>query len=149
MAFETLTNNLNYITFQENTNLYLDSLRDLRYNFDLTEEQKDIVKDIINDTSIYETYYSPQLLWVVKATGTLNYQHPLGNIFTQTMNINQEDAKEMFKLLMELGADLDIKDYYDTSTRYAINNYNQEEEILGYLTRENNEDFLNYAKQFI
>ena len=149
MAIESLTNNLNYITFQENPRLYLESLRDFKYNFELTEEQKTIVKGIINDTSIYETYYSPQLLWVVKATGTLINQHPLGDIFTQNMTLNQDDAKEMFKLLMELGADLDIKDYYDTSTRYAINNYNQEEEILGYLTRENNEDFLNYAKQFL
>lgn len=146
MAFYTLTNNLNYILFQKNPSLYLASLKDLRYNLELTENQKNILIDIINDTSEYNTYFSSPILWVVKATGTLTTQHDIP-LFTSDMNLTQEEGKEMFKLLMELGASLDIKDYYGLSARNAINEYTIDK--LGLLHRKNNEEFINYTKQFL
>lgn len=157
MTFLSLYHKLDAETFDTNPRLYLETVRSLRYDWDLNEDQMRDMQLIFNHSSHDEyTLYGPPLLWVVLATGTLvdsnnrNREHPLGKEnFTCNMSLSQEDGKELFKLLMDFGADPDMEELaFVDSVRQVLENYNSNTTV-GHLLRTNNDEFLHFARECI
>lgn len=81
------------------------------------------ISDKINSTSLYETYYSTLPHCVVYLTGTLETEYDIeGNFYGKESKIEPILGILILKLLVELGADLNIKNYYG-ETVYDFRNY--------------------------
>ena len=66
---ENTLDNLNYKTFLKNPYEYYMNLKIL---YDMKDDYiKESVKEIITDTSVYETYFSTPLHWIIMIVGEL------------------------------------------------------------------------------
>lgn len=104
------------------------------------------LKHIVTDTSVYETYNSTPLHWVLMTTGDLIYPEEAEECYFSHTSINQELAIQLFDLLVEFGGDIHIKDYYGESVYAMIEIYNTPYyDCL--LKRKNNEKFIEHVIQ--
>lgn len=146
--FTQLTRNLNAYTFENNTDLYMNSVRGLKLlklTHGFTSSQKCTLNTIVNSTSEYETYYSSQLQWIIYATGSL-VNTCNDRMFTHKMELTENEGKEMFGLLLEFGGDINCSNYYDETIKDWIYNYDT---ITSELKRKNNTEFLRYTQKMI
>lgn len=146
-----ITDGLTYIKFQESPSQFLRDLKNIKklhvsqdtyHNQSEYQDTQVKLVQCVNDTSIYETWYSPPLQWVFYATGDLLNENPSISFFTSDISIPQEMGIEIFDLLIELGADINTKNYYNLDICDIIKEDNQGSNPL--TKRTNNEKFVNY-----
>lgn len=153
---------LNSSTFHKNPTEYYQILRDVENTY-LSKEGQKYLTFILNDTRSFFTWNSPPLHWVIYATGDLpevarNYHRydcfgATGFLFDETTNLNENDAIHLFELMINLGADVkvkngfgeDIKALYERIIDKDIDTKKQG--IV--LHRENNHRFLSYLRGVI
>ena len=105
---------LTHILLETNPELYYDIL------LQLLENGSDNVDDIINDTSVYRTWYSSHLVclgYLVGDKANNERQNSCENImyYGRDTVISQELGIKIFKKLIALGGDINIENYYGDS----------------------------------
>ena len=120
---------------EENPNNFYHWLQIAKYrNIDVSEN--------INSTTKYETYNSTLAHCVIYLTGTLEKEpdiESVGYFYGKESRLDPMLGIIIFKLLVELGADLNIQNYYGESV-YDFRNYDN---FSGTLThRKGNEELI-------
>jgi len=142
---------LTYKKFQESPIKFLHTLKNIKklhysqdtYNsFSEYEDTHYLLIQYLNDTIPYETWYSPPIQWVFYATGNLVDNNNSQSFFTSDISISQEMGINIFDLMVELGSDINIKNYYGNDIRELVctNHYT----TLALTQRTNNEKFLTH-----
>ena len=100
----------------------------------------------INDNSEYRTWYSPPIQQLFYLTGDL-YNEKKNHFYGSNTSINQDTAISILKLMICLGANPNVRNYYDETIYTMIKNDTVNSGRLTY--RVNNDRFIEYIQKNI
>ena len=84
------------------------------------------VKDILNDNTLYETWFSPHLLCLSYLVGEAKKDYGDDLLFYGSSNkegIPEELGIKIFYKMLELGADVNIRNYYGENILDSLSNF--------------------------
>ena len=84
------------------------------------------VKDILNDNTLYQTWFSPHILCLSYLVGEAKNDYDDDLLFYGSNNkegIPEELGIKIFYKMLELGADLDIRNYYGENMLDSLSNF--------------------------
>jgi len=139
--YTQLTEGLTHHKFLESPSEFLLVLKNIK-NLDVSQDTRLSLAQSLNQTDEYETWFSPALHWVFYATGDLATDNLQSNFFTSGISISQDMGIEMFDLMMELGADINLKNYYDEDVYGLVRTHLEGPDVL--TKRKNNDRFVDH-----
>ena len=107
-------------------------------------ENMEKVKKWVNDTSNYNTWYSPGLTTLLHIVGDLKDDLQCTKFFygCGTTTVSEEMGIKIFDILMQSNPDLELKNYYGVTFKEKF--LEIEEKGMGF--RKNNTNFLNHIR---
>ncbi len=122
---------------EEDPEIYYQELKSL------FAEYPDTAKNIINDTSVYCTWYSPTVHCLFYLTGNL-VTEPTCEFYGSRSSISEDDAIKIFNLLYRIGINFNVVNYYNQTIDDLINM-----SVDPFTGRTGNKNFIEYIKNHL
>lgn len=105
------------------------------------------LKNCLNNTDEYNTWYSSSLICLVYIVGKLKRSPESSQFYGSNTEVSNELGIKIFNAMIKYGADVNVKNYYGESFKYIVFNYN--EILYASSQRKENEAFLSHVRSCI